>query len=685
MTDRPSKPTRRSLLERRAFGLLLVVACAAPAVGLACSSATRTTTTSNGGNGNGGGPSGGGGEGGDLFGDAGPETGLELLPQNPALKVEVPLQGQTLQFQCIDKESGLPASGATWSLSIPDLGTIDQTGLFTPNGTHTGEVLVRCEQGIRTAESLLKVTIHAGDSKGNVTDADKETLKGPPGATDASWQFLYPYEGTVFPRGVLAPEVHLSSGSNQGTVYYLHIVSPSFEYDGFFEASAAQTQLQMNQQAWDALTYAAGGQTVQVHVSKLVNGVKYGPIFRNWVLAPGNLHGTVYYNTYDSQLAGQTGAIMRIKGNSATPEVLLGNCTVCHSVSSDGSTGAAGEHGGLGGIFDLSGGGINPPAVYNDTTLTSFAALYPDGSVFVVNATPNSGALPGTWGPYASSLRTKNGTVINASGIEGYYALTPVFSHDGKKLAFTDRGANDPSTLLSLLDYDEATQKFSNYKVLAVPPADRHYSWPAFLPDSKTVIFQNGTGTDLMTWSGNTGKLFAADVATGAIWPLHQLNGDGYMPAGARDENLNFEPTTSPIASGGYFWVMFTSRRTWGNRLNGSSDQTKRLWVAAYDINKPAGLDGSHPAFYVQGQELNSGNSRGFWALDPCKGDGESCASGDECCNGFCNPVGDPPVFECGPPDGECSSEFETCETAADCCDPTHLCINDKCTLAPPN
>jgi hypothetical protein len=180
MTVRPSKPARRSLLERRAFGLLLVVACAAPAVGLACSSATRTTTTSNGGNGNGGNTSGGGGEGGDLFGDAGPETGLELLPQNPALKVEVPLQGQTLQFQCMDKETGLPASGATWSLSIPDLGTIDQAGLFTPNGTHTGEVLVRCEQGIRTAESLLKVTIHARRHQGQRHRRRQRDAEGPP-------------------------------------------------------------------------------------------------------------------------------------------------------------------------------------------------------------------------------------------------------------------------------------------------------------------------------------------------------------------------------------------------------------------------------------------------------------------------------------------------------------------------
>jgi hypothetical protein len=157
------------------------------------------------------------------------------------------------------------------------------------------------------------------------------------------------------------------------------------------------------------------------------------------------------------------------------------------------------------------------------------------------------------------------------------------------------------------------------------------------------------------------------------------------VPQGARDENKNYEPTIAPIASGGYFWVMFTSRRTYGNKLTGDSSQTKRLWVSALSINPKPGEDFSHAPFYIAGQELTSGNSRGFWALDPCKQNGSGCESGDECCEKFCNPTGDPPKFVCGPPDGSCSDEFEGCTTSADCCDPEYKCINDKCTFVPPN
>jgi hypothetical protein len=235
-----------------------------------------------------------------------------------------------------------------------------------------------------------------------------------------------------------------------------------------------------------------------------------------------------------------------------------------------------------------------------------------------------------------------------------------------------------------MLDYDELTQKFSNYQVLATPQPGRHFSWPAFTPDGKYVVYQDGQGDDLATWFGNTGRIFAVNVQTKALTYLGQLNGDDYVPSGARDRNKNYEPTIAPIASGGYFWIMFTSRRTYGNKLTGTEDETKRLWVSAFSVNAPDDTDGSHPPFYIAGQELTSGNSRGFWTLDPCKQDGSSCETGDECCNGFCNPTGDPPEFKCGPPDGSCSSEFETCETAADCCDQSLECIAHKCTSLPP-
>jgi hypothetical protein len=120
---------------------------------------------------------------------------------------------------------------------------------------------------------------------------------------------------------------------------------------------------------------------------------------------------------------------------------------------------------------------------------------------------------------------------------------------------------------------------------------------------------------------------------------------------------------------------------------NGSAPITKKLWVAAIDINPTPGKDPSHPAFYLPGQELDAGNLRGFWVVDPCKANGNSCDTGDECCNGFCRQDPDGGALTCTdkPPQG-CAQEFEKCTIDGDCCgNPTLKCINGFCSKSSPN
>ena len=172
---------------------------------------------------------------------------------------------------------------------------------------------------------------------------------------------------------------------------------------------------------------------------------------------------------------------------------------------------------------------------------------------------------------------------------------------------------------------------------------------------------------------------------------MDALNGVGYLPTAGNhpdDTIVNYMPTVNPVASGGYYWVVFTSRRLYGNLLTGDRDTgpQKKLWVAAIDINAPAGSDPSHPAFYLPGQELGAGNSRGFWVVDPCKQNGSSCETGDECCNGFCRAPGDGGALVCQdkPPGTTCVQEFEKCTVNADCCDANFQCIAGKCTRPEP-
>ncbi len=171
----------------------------------------------------------------------------------------------------------------------------------------------------------------------------------------------------------------------------------------------------------------------------------------------------------------------------------------------------------------------------------------------------------------------------------------------------------------------------------------------------------------------------------------------GLDPASVLRFDLNTPPTVNPVASGGYAWVIFTSRRMYGNEavippfcsdprgVNLITNITpKKLWVAAIDVNSQPGTDTSHPAFYLPGQELLAGNSRGFWVLDPCRSDGASCESGDQCCNGYCEANGDAGALICSNTVPTCASNGDKCKVSGDCCDPAAACIGGYCALAGP-
>jgi hypothetical protein len=69
---------------------------------------------------------------------------------------------------------------------------------------------------------------------------------------------------------------------------------------------------------------------------------------------------------------------------------------------------------------------------------------------------------------------------------------------------------------------------------------------------------------------------------------------------------------------------------------------------------------------------------RGYWALNPCVGNGEGCSAGFDCCSGVCNGDG-----VCSDPTGTCSEYGNACETSGDCCEGL-VCIGNFCALPTP-
>jgi hypothetical protein len=176
---------------------------------------------------------------------------------------------------------------------------------------------------------------------------------------------------------------------------------------------------------------------------------------------------------------------------------------------------------------------------------------------------------------------------------------------------------------------------------------------------------------------------------------------------------LNYEPTVNPQptydSSGNpeYYWVVFTSRRLFGNiatvnpfwsdprRQNISQTvTTKKLWVAAISANPTAGTDPSSPAFYLPGQEWISGNSKAYWVQDACitasatRTTATECQSNADCCGApttsVCSvqtPVANPAKRHCVPISA-CSSVGGACASDADCCGGI-FCTNGTCQNPP--
>jgi hypothetical protein len=319
-------------------------------------------------------------------------------------------------------------------------------------------------------------------------------------------------------------------------------------------------------------------------------------------------------------------------------------------------------------------------------------------------------------------------TQLTAGGLPvGLAAAYPSFSPDDTMVAYVDAtGATGDLAghPIKVANYSVTAQSFTGIKTLQTPASGNRIGYPVFLPDNSGVLFESQvrksqSDSVLVTQEGARSELWWVTMG-GVAAPLATLNGkngatsylpvlgnnhgiagwsdprSSYSETGYDDTTLNYEPTVLPIVEGGYAWVVFTSRRAYGNELgsvpwnswppnydttNLAQAPVKKLWVAAIDLNAPPGTDPSHPAFYLPAQEILAGNSRGFWVLDPCQADGNACVTGDQCCNGYCEPNGDGGALVCSntPPSANCAGAQEKCTSAVPCCDSTQMCINGFC------
>ncbi|RYE92424.1 MAG: hypothetical protein EOO75_06735, partial [Myxococcales bacterium] len=274
-----------------------------------------------------------------------------------------------------------------------------------------------------------------------------------------------------------------------------------------------------------------------------------------------------------------------------------------------------------------------------------------------------------------------NNAVLATLTTDGAHAPShPAWSHDGTRVALANRldgnGLDFSQSTLWLSNVTTSPPQFADTKQIVANSAERPtVTFPSFSPDSKWITFMRAT---MARTQSALGELWLTD-GNGTEISLDALNGSTYLPG--TDGHRSFEPSFLPLASGGYFWVVFSTTRAYGNRT--TTGNRLQLWVAAIDQNPQPGQDPSHPAIWLPGQNLESLNMRGQWARAVCKTQGASCEAGYDCCDGFCleNSDGQP---VCSPKPPGCSPTGNACQSQSDCCTPGDLCINGFCAQNKP-
>jgi hypothetical protein len=626
---------------------------------------------------------------GDGDGDDGPALDMpdtfmvvdvRIEPPNAVIEIVDGVIPAELDFTAIatnnqGDESPVDASGL-WTFDRQDLALLDPAiGGLTATGLLGGlGTLSFAYEGLQ-ADANITVKLRYTLDPSGVDPAVKGMLEMA-NTPDPLVSLLYPYNFTVFPRGLLGPTVQWNGG-NDADIYNLHVESSTFELDWFGPVpnpSRWDFPL-MPTNIWLKLTDSTEGD-VSFELRRWDGVTAYTSGTRFWSIAPANLAGQIYY------WAVNQGDVLRIQPGAAAPEQFIQKppgvtCVACHSVSRDGTTIVASQHGGYSPWATFNPDGS---AIFASDSASGFQAISPDGA-WVLWGQSNDGFLAQ---PSWLVLSPQNSVGVSTQMFQASgWPVHPAWSNDGLKVSYgvrTDGNWLDfNNSTLWVVDVDTNIPAFSNPVQIVGNDVNRPtVSYPTWSPDDEWISF--GRATQART-RGALGELWMVRKDGSNPVSLDLANGVGHVSG--PEVSQNYEPTFVPVASGGYFWLVYVSERTYGNTLTNQDPVTrsKQLWVTAININPQPGQDPSHPGFWLPGQELNNNNMRGYAALNECKELGEVCMAGYDCCGGYCVDEDMDGVFVCTDDPPMCSPNNSACVTDEDCCDPEAQCIGGFCSV----
>lgn len=312
---------------------------------------------------------------------------------------------------------------------------------------------------------------------------------------------LYPYDRTVFPGGLPSPRLRWKESID---AVYVHASYEGSDAVDYRFAAQGGGPVSLPQDAWNEITRRTRNSLLVLTLG-VESGGNVSACETRWRIAPGNMTGAVYYNTYNAPSpdgtpygGGNAGAVMRLTLGQESAEVYLrytgmsmpgtGPCTACHSLSFNGSTMVASTHNYMLFFqkFEVYSYPLTPTLQPPSISLLdngAFGALTPDGKRLLTMGNPDCTAGADTFprspnnfplveGPDTARIQdTATGQTVDSVGLDpDHYMWMPQFSPDGKHVVFNHAKPNGAGGTdrreLAMMDYDYSSNTFSNLQVL---------------------------------------------------------------------------------------------------------------------------------------------------------------------------------------------------------------------------
>lgn len=606
-------------------------------------------------------------------------VGIELAPQNPTLEASLGMR-PAVTFRVVGRQrDGMTRDVTTsrrFTIDVASLGSIDESsGAFVGTGLPgVTNVRVALTDGTAlTAQTRLTINARYTVSGPNVSMADRERFERATPTGDAAQAPLvdYPLEGAVMPQNVYPPKVMWTPRHPMAAptdLYRVRFTRGRAIVEGYFRGDTPMFthSWRPDGAVWQAVARAEFNEPITLTVAVLSSSGLRQSAPRAFRTVDGVIAGSVYY------WSPPRSRVLRVDVDTARLVDFLPNpgdrCIGCHAVSRDGRHLAGFLEGSSEtlGLYDLTRDLTGNPAPINARvryTVRRCTSYNPDATRIVsgdCGANPSSEAL--------SLIDGANGMPVRPAAGSPGNGFDPEWSPDGTAIAFTDRMDNLALTPVMAGDRFGTSQVIHTARSIMGGTIDWHPTWT---PDSRGIAFQHGDSR--RTNTGNASLWFIAR-AGGTPVRLDRANGGATV-------RTSFRPVFSPFDSGGYFWLLFTTNRPWGNARAGVVNQ-KQVWVTAIRNRPMAGMDPSEVPYYLDGQEAATALSP-YWAPAPCRMNGAGCATGADCCSGACEPDSNGQTF-CRPARTVCRMRGQQCSGDGDCCMGLVCNAARLCDIPPP-